>query len=264
MLVLCSSLTLSALVLSAPAPTQHGVRSRLPMLIATEPSPQSSLTSILAACNFADWDDLETWALEDNVRRFAIGGGQHVLWRRISMEVPELLHRPPEELRTRWLAMVADRAELREDFQDGALTWEDLPCLEKWVETGPGLYQGQLHGLDGVRDGSLRVTVEHDAEAALAAGDTVNEAFNGVVRCVRTSTGELFQLGLPSEEPDEAAASNVVQGLLPRPVELPAAARAAAGTLVSPVLAGATLLAASAIGYMVLGHHHVDVSVFIV
>ena len=50
--------------------------------------------------------------------------------------------------------------------------------------------------------------------------------------------------------------------------EVDSATRAAIGTvggLVGPtVLTAGVLLAASAIGYMVLGHHHIDVSVFVV
>jgi len=142
--------------------------------------------------------------------------------------------------------------------------WEDPPCLEEWEEAEPGLYQGRLHGLEGVRDGSLTVTVEHDLDAVLAAGDTVSDSLDGARRYVRTRTGELFQLGLPAGANAEEASSDTQVSLQQQIERLPAAASAAAGFLGPPLIVGTALLTASAIGYMVLGHHHVDVSVFIV
>ena len=85
----------------------------------------------LAACEFAGWDDRALWALEDSVPKFSIDGGRIVLWRRMSIEVTELLAFTPAELRARWLAKTVGTdvaARLR----------DEPPCLEDWVCTAPG------------------------------------------------------------------------------------------------------------------------------
>ena len=61
----------------------------------------------LAACEFAGWDDRALWALEDSVPRFSLEGGRLILWRRMSIEVPELVAFTPAELRARWLGKTA-------------------------------------------------------------------------------------------------------------------------------------------------------------
>ena len=212
------------------------------------------------------WHERETWALEDSVQLFAVNGGQRVLWRRLVLEVPELLHRSPTELRERWLQIQADRGE-----SDDTLAWEDVPCLEGWRSVGPSRYQGDLHGHRGVRDGSLCVTIEHDVESAAEAPP------NGLVDmfaeqwCVLTRSGELYQLGAPYDL-TALQSGLAMEGSSLAPLsgigEVDSATRAAIGTvggLVGPtVLTAGVLLAASAIGYMVLGHHHIDVSVFVV
>ena len=193
------------------------------------------------------------------MRRFAIEGERFVLWRRLGLEVPELIHRSPAELRAKWLAMQAEN-------EKKAVTdsWEDLPCLEDWKSTGAGRFHGELHGLEGVRDGSLSVTVQQD-ENAIADGvvDVYAEQW-----CVRTRTGEYFQLGRQNLADDQALSTFVEPIRVPDIEQLPAVAGVAASTagqlVVPPLLMGGVLVAASAIGYMVLGHHHVDVSVFIV
>ena len=230
-------------------------------------APAGPSSSLLSSLDFADWDEREMWALEDNVRRFSVQDGRYVLWRRLALESPELVRRSPKELRARWMALHAERE------QTAAGQWEDLPCLETWKRVAPGRYHGELHGVDGVRDGSLSVTVEHDTEGALAV-----DAPNAVVDifaeewCVRSRTGELFQLGeeaLVEEIAGIDVAGIDVASLSPLSLEgLPAAAASAGKLVATPLLnsllLGGALAAASAIGYMVLGHHHVDVSVFIV
>lgn len=247
---------------------RHVHAARLSPVRAYEPPPPAGAPSqsLLASLDFSDWDERETWALEDNVRKFCVDDGRFVLWRRLSIEVPELLQRSPKELRTRWLAMNAERGSTLAE-------WEDLPCLEEWHCVSPGRYHGELHGVSGMRDGSLTVTVEHDAEGASALG-AANEVVDvyGEEWCVRTRTGELFQLGQRSlvadtEGPDAASGALAALGTM-QLEEVPAAAAGVAGAagqiVVPPLLMGGVVLAASAIGYMVLGHHHVDVSVFIV
>ena len=74
-----------------------------------------------------------------------------VLWRRMALEVPELYTRSPKELRARYLAKIASEGVAAE-----AVAAIDPPSLENWVSVGRDRYQGELHGLPGVADGSLR------------------------------------------------------------------------------------------------------------
>jgi hypothetical protein len=245
-------------------------------LATADAEPNDRLATVLAACDWDGWDERETWALEDNARKFMVDGGKRVLWRRLTLEIPELFNRSPQELRTRWLMLQSQKGDVDED------AWSEPPCLEEWRAVGPGRYHGALHGMAGIRDGSLQVTVEHDADAAAAATaaegaqslqpprsvsvhDVYSEGW-----CVRTKTGELFQLGraadvVDGEELGDTLESSSMAGMLQElPGEVSKAAGKAGAMVVPPVLAGGLLVAASAIGYMVLGHHHVDVSVFIV
>ena len=64
----------------------------------------SEVQQALAACEFGDWDERANWALEDSVPKYSLDGGRVVLWRRMSLEVPELLTFSADELRARWLA----------------------------------------------------------------------------------------------------------------------------------------------------------------
>ena len=249
-----------------PGHGRHGVTRlsvRVPAPVACD-SPASSTpsSSLLLSLDFSDWDERETWALEDHVRRFCVDGGRFVLWRRLSLEVPELLSRSPKELRARWLALKTAREQIP------AMTWEDVPCLEQWQCVAPGRYQGELHGAPGLQDGSLSVTIQHDAEA-VAANEMVD--LFGEQWCVRTRTGDLFQLGERALLADatEAGEASAIAGLktvqLGDTVSASMAGLAGAASFIAPpLLMGGALLAASTAGYLLLGHHHVDVSVFIV
>ena len=190
----------------------------------------------------------------------------------------------------------------------------DPPSLENWVSVGRDRYQGELHGLPGVADGSLRATIEHDVdlrgelrgalpappssglgsgrrvgpEASGAAGEAsgmfhdLGDAFDGEGsrRYVRTRSGELFQLGAPAvadgqdmvgDEGDENGGLAAAEGLaaaLPAAVggAADAASRAALGArrFVGPAAWASGAMLVAGVGWFVLGHHHVDVSVFIV
>lgn len=231
-----------------------------------------------------DWDERELWALEDNVKRFSIDAGRAVLWRRMVLEVPELIGRKPEAARTQWLAL----------RQPGAQPLAiDPPSLEDWVCLGPGRYEGSLYGRVGVEDGSSRVAVEHDAsrrcpDVRIGPGQCLGLTLDGDLadeltgeghrRYIVTWSDRLFQLGRPAAPELAEAASggrDAMLRALPGNVALPGdavfpgaaslgeAARKAAPDLRSVALAGGVLLAAGA-AWSVLGHHHIDVSVFVV
>ena len=144
------------------------------------------------------WDRRDLWALEDAVPRYALDDAKLVLWRRMALEVPELCGRSAAELRAAWLALQGDAPPAA----------ASPPCLENWTLMPGGEVQGELHGLPGVRDGTVRATVvqrddEFGADAA-AAGDAWDSErtaqwLRGYV-CSRD--GDVFQLGLP--HPDVA------------------------------------------------------------
>ena len=48
------------------------------------------------------WDERELWALEDAVPRYAVDAGRLVCWDRLALDVPELITRSGEELRSCW------------------------------------------------------------------------------------------------------------------------------------------------------------------
>ena len=243
-----------------------------------KPDVSAAAAAALAACEWDEWGERETWALEDSVPRFSLEGGRIVLWRRMSLEVPELLQFTPAQLHARWLVQggPAAAAVLR-DF-------EPPPCLEDWTCIAPHRYEGALHNVPSMRDGTLRATVEHDVEAELTlleegddAGATLGcspEGLDGQRRWVRTRQGALFELGKPcsaaldavgadAELADDAAAmaSTAFAGASEK---LGAVAAETVGAAVPVALAGGALLAASAAAWFFIGHHHVDVSVFIV
>ena len=126
-----------------------------------KPDVSAAAAAALAACEWDEWGERETWALEDSVPRFSLEGGRIVLWRRMSLEVPELLQFTPAQLHARWLVQggPAAAALLR--------NFEPPPCLEDWTCTAPHRYEGALHNVPSMRDGTLRATVEHDVEAEL-------------------------------------------------------------------------------------------------
>ena len=74
----------------------------------SESAAAAAAARALAACEFPGWGERETWALEDSVPKFSLEDGQVTLWRRMSLEVPELLTFSPEDLKARWLAMAGE------------------------------------------------------------------------------------------------------------------------------------------------------------
>ena len=281
--VVCALLVPSALV---PSPWRLAPRrSRPPVCSSTDKSTDSEVdveaaataaAAALAACEFAGWDERSLWALEDSVSHFSIDDGRTVLWRRMSLEVPELLAFTPTELRARWLAKRAASG------KEGAIQLRDEPpCLEDWVCTAPGRYEGYLHNVPTLRDGSLRATVEHDPEAELLAADPGScsaEGLDGHRRWVRTRSGALFQLGQARDGSAEATAtlggaggealtavtsSDVAASVGGLAASAPTAIVEAASGFGPAVLAVGALLAAAGTAFTLFGHH-VDVSVFIV
>jgi hypothetical protein len=222
-----------------------------------------------AADEWDAWDERTDWALEDSVPHFTLDTDRVVLWRRMSLEVPELLTFTPTELRSRWLFQKKGAATQLE---------EEPPCLEEWACTAPGRYEGFLHNLPSLRDGSLRAAVEHDPERdAELAGTAAPEGSDGHRRWVRTREGVLFELGRPrawtevlDEDRDVAtdAAALLDTSSASSSLEMPASMGQGANELGKlaqrALLAGGALAAVGAAAYFVLGHHHVDVSVFIV
>ena len=236
----------------------------------------ATAAAALASMEFDGWDARSNWALEDAVPKFSLDGGKIVLWRRMSLEVPELLTFSAAELRAKWLATAGPDVAAR--LQD------EPPYLEDWVCVGPGRYEGAIFNLPSMRDGALRGTVEHfDGELELASaagtaasaggadGECAFEALDGTRRWVRTRDGALFQLGLPRADGALTAAGSLPllssegrEAVTEGAGAVVGAARGAASALGPVLLTGGGLAIASAMAYMVLGHHHVDVSVFIV
>ena len=262
----------------------HSIRAELSVNEQTPTDVDDAATKIKAvmeACDFPGWDERATWALEDSVSKFTLESGRIVLWRRISLEVPELLSFTPSELRARWLAQVgpAGAAQLR----------DEPPCLEDWVCIAPGRYEGAMHNLPSLRDGSLRATIEHDdgvAREDATLSDCNAEGLDGHRRWLRTRNGALFQLGTPRAAvadlavtvdvdagPVESAASFARSLVSGEPMNENAidavgeaaggAVRAASGLVQPGMLVGGVFLAAAGAGLALFGHH-VDVSVFIV
>jgi hypothetical protein len=258
------------------------------------PSAAAAAAAALASMEFSGWGEREEWALQDAVPKYSLEAGTIVLWRRMSLEVPELFTFSAAELRARWVAMAGpDGAEKLAKLQD------EPPYLEDWVCVGPGRYEGALYNVPSMRDGSLRGTVEHferietprslaDSGATKGGGaaealECAGEALDGTRRWVRTRDGALFQLGLPKDAEAAISASSSLNslsaesgglrpfvggldgdGLAEGAGAMVGAAKGVGSMLGPPLLVGGGVLVLSAMAYMVLGHHHVDVSVFIV
>lgn len=65
------------------------------MIATSEPVPPTTSQGEL-------WDERELWALEDAVPRYAVDAGRLVCWDRLALDVPELITRSGEELRSCW------------------------------------------------------------------------------------------------------------------------------------------------------------------
>lgn len=243
---------------------------------------QSAASEILASCEWdGRWDERAAWALEDSVPKYSLG--RAVLWRRMSLEVPELLCFSPTELRARYLALVGP--------QRAAQLQEEPPILEDWVCVAPGRYEGVVHNLPSLSDGALRATVEHAEPAAHSddgdalAGACSAEGLDGQRRWVRTAAGTVFELGAPRvadgsegalfgaetvDGPIERAASFARALVGSEESEVGAAAghvaRGAGGAaaVARPALVTAGALLATAAAAFALFGHHINVSVFIV
>lgn len=227
------------------------------------------LRETLRSCDWGAWDERAIWALEDSVPKFSLEGGRVVLWRRMSIEIPELLGFEPAEIRARWLTQA--------DATSAAQLRDEPPCLEDWECVGPGRYEGVLHNLPSLRDGSLRATIEHDAASGAAdeaASACSAEGIDGQRRYVRTSSGALFELGVarPLDKDATADATPVVhaaslaRALVGSAEDADAAntAKAALSAMRPAILAAAALMGAAYAALELFGHHHINVSVFIV
>jgi len=205
-----------------------------------------------SALGSASWSERELWALEDSVPRYALDAGRMVLWRRITLDVPELFDRSPEELRSRWLTLQG---------APNGIAAENPPCLENWFQLEDGSYQGELHGVAGVQDGSLRATITFDRASA-----EVSEIAEVERWIVRSDAGDVFQLGRSGSE--ALSASGVRLEAIPPSVSGPATGAASILSYLrntQPVMLGMGAVAAAAASWAAfIAGHHVDVSVFIV
>ncbi|KAL1526207.1 hypothetical protein AB1Y20_014933 [Prymnesium parvum] len=221
-----------------PVPPPHSTPSRI-TLTALDPPP-------------AVWEERELWALEDSVPRYSLEAGRYVLWDRIALDVPELLGRSADELRSCWLDPPLA-------IEKGALAGapvERPPRLERWEELADGQVRGVLYGAPAIRDGCVRATVEPAAAGSLAEAERW---------CVRTSGGDVFQLcgeAGAEERRGEARAGGEGEAVV-------GAALAAAGSA-APSVGVAAAVAALLVGGVLAasGGHvhlpHVDISVFVV
>lgn len=132
------------------------------------------------------WSEREAWALEDSVPRYTVHcdrRGPLVLWRRMQVDVPELVGRSLDELRARWVAEhAADSVEAE------AARAESPPCLEDWERLTDGSYRGKLTSVAGVR-GDLLATI------AVDPGNPLASRAEAELWCVRSISGDLFELG---------------------------------------------------------------------
>lgn len=280
-LLLCALSCSASLRILARRPAGHARRGSVQLSAASADHPDGArsvrsdgarnVNSLLGALEWDHFDERSLWALEDSVPRFSLDGGRLVLWRRMCLEVPELLAYKPDELRARWLALTASRAKAEGSSATPPTLDDMLPCLEDWVCVEPGRYEGALHGLDGLRDGAVRATVEHDSELAaeiMKGSAATEEGLDGQRRWVRTRSGEIFQLGAARiEDPTadtDADGLLVPGGLRQLGGQALEQAQPAALQLRQALQAGGALLAAGGAAYMLVGHHVINMSVFIV
>lgn len=132
---------------------------------------------------------------QDTFARYAVGSGRHVLWHRMVTEVPELIGRSPDAVRSRWLHLtgrlrhsdqrshhhrhnhptttaasatataVAEAVETRtEGAPDLATFYLQPPLLKEWIELPEGGFEGSVQGLGGVADGVTLRTREVEPE----------------------------------------------------------------------------------------------------
>lgn len=204
------------------------------------------------------WDERELWALEDAVPRYAVDAGRLVLWDRLALDVPELITRSGEELRTCWFD---PPTKLQKGKLENALA-ECPPRLEDWERLEDGSVRGVLYGVAGVRDGGIRATVP---AIPAEAGCSMAEAEQW---CVRTRDGDVYQLGREIESSGELATLEIPDSVGEAAAVAVAAAPGAKRALVAVAVPAAAL--AVLVGGIMLasGGHlhlpHVDVSVFIV
>lgn len=144
------------------------------------------------------WSERELWALEDSVPRYTVHcdrRGPLVLWRRMQVDVPELVGRSLDELRARWLSEHAAGS-----VEAQAARAESPPCLEGWERLTDSSYRGQLTSVAGVR-GGLLATIAVDPSSPLASRAEAE------LWCVRSISGDLFELGArPRHVPASARA----------------------------------------------------------
>ena len=140
-------------------PARPALRPRAsPLMVATSepPPPGTSQAELLRTPEPTSlWDERELWALEDAVPRYAVDAGRLVCWDRLALDVPELITRSGEELRSCWFD---PPTALQKGKLEDALA-ECPPRLEEWERLEDGSVRGVLYGVAGVRDGGIRATV---------------------------------------------------------------------------------------------------------
>eukprot|EP00964_Phaeocystis_antarctica_P001103 scaffold613_cov79-Phaeocystis_antarctica.AAC.8 len=140
-------------------PARPALRPRAsPLMVATSepPPPGTSQAELLRTPEPTSlWDERELWALEDAVPRYAVDAGRLVCWDRLALDVPELITRSGEELRSCWFN---PPTALQKGKLEDALA-ECPPRLEEWERLEDGSVRGVLYGVAGVRDGGIRATV---------------------------------------------------------------------------------------------------------
>ena len=101
-LLMSVSMLLGAAIMSLASargglPARPALRPRASalMVATSEPPPPTTSQDEL-------WDERELWALEDAVPRYAVDAGRLVCWDRLALDVPELMTRSGEELRSCW------------------------------------------------------------------------------------------------------------------------------------------------------------------
>jgi hypothetical protein len=183
------------------------------------------------------WSEMEDWLVQDAFERFSIGDGRYVMWRRLVMEVPELLGRSPEDARARWLELTGKREMEEQPF------YEQPMVLERWEDLGTGSFSGCVVGHPGVADGTLLQTAPVDLD-----GRHLSEMY------IKTRGGVVYELGssLLSDGSIALVGGEILRG----------AAQGAASVMPLALGTAATIASVMTIGAILT--HHLQIEVFIV
>jgi len=237
------------------------------------PVPQQSSAS--------PWAATEDWALLDRAADFTVRSETTTVtfWHTLVSCVPELSARSASECQVRLAELAAEAesgASSSTSGRDGGpaidvsggsgggsklhavsvpLVGPQPPVLDEWELLEDGRYGGHVSGQ------SSYIWLSANLAGRLKAADPLGLDEQGYIEA---SGGQIYELGTKSLSTDAVVDLSSSSAMAVDGGSLVQAAQHA-GRLAGPaLLSGGVLIAASAAAYMFFGHHHVDVSVFIV